>query len=285
MYQTPEDCRAAWEAAGGHGNIDERIRRNAAWIEYYKYIAEKQASRAADFDPHAEEVVQFLSDNGWIRKNDSVLDIGSGMGTYALSFAKKGCKVTALDMDTTSLSILKADSVQLGLTGIYFENNMWEAYQANEQFSVSFSSLCPAICTYDELLKMESMTTKSCCLLAVTRGSYDLHRKNLMQMLSVTPKGGMTTEALWYYEMLYLMGRQPDVKNWSRHYEYDLPIEEVCSRNEVYFQIFGITAEESRPILRRYFEEQAVNGLVHDETQLNTALICWHPNGGNRDDA
>ena len=52
------------------------------------------------------------------------------------------------------------------------------------------------------------MTTEACCLIAVTRGSYDLHRKNLMELMGVRPGGGMTTEAIWYYEMLYLMGRQ-----------------------------------------------------------------------------
>ena len=111
---------------------------------------------------------------------------------------------------------------------------------------------------------MEAMTTEACCLIAVTRGSYDLHRRNLMQILSVRPEGGMTTEAIWYYDMLYLMGRQPDVRNWTRHFEYDIPVEEACRRNGIYFQIFGIPMAESRPVLKRYFESKASNNLVHD---------------------
>ena len=59
---------------------------------------------------------------------------------------------------------------------------------------------------------MESLSDHACGILAVTRGSYDLHRKRLMQLLDVHPAGGMTTEALWYYEALYLAGKQPEVR-------------------------------------------------------------------------
>jgi len=281
MFQTIEECRSAWEAAGKHGTKSERIARNQKWIQYYQGVAQTQKDSLADRDPHAEEVVRGLTEAGWLTRGDSVFDIGAGTGKYALAFAKNAGQVTALEMDEASLCVLKSHAEQLGLTNIQCELGMWEAYQPNERFAVAFSSMCPAICDYDELLKMESIATRTCCLVAVTRGSYDLHRKKLMQLLCVKPEGGMTTEALWYYEMLYLMGRQPDVKNETRHFEYTLPVDEACQRNEAYFQIFGIPAAQSRPVLHEYFNERAENGLVYDETHLNTALICWRPPKGN----
>ena len=96
-----------------------------------------------------------------------------------------------------------------------------------------------------------------------------------MRLLSVNPTGGMTTEALWYYEILYLMGRQPNVTSWTQHYEYELPVEEACRRNEMYFRIFGIPEEISRPILINYFTEHSEDGMVYDESHLNFALIFW----------
>jgi hypothetical protein len=73
------------------------------------------------------------------------------------------------------------------------------------------------------------------------------------------------------------MGRQPDVKSWSQHFEYVISVAEACNRNEVYFLIFGIQPETSHPLLEAYFESKAIDGLVHDVTHLNTALICWRP--------
>lgn len=277
IFTTLDECRKAWEDTGSYGKISDRIERNKSWIQYYSYIAQQQENCEVSFNEHAEEVADYLAENGWLRKETTVLDIGSGTGSYSMSFAKRSRKVSAFDMDSASLAVLKNNADKLGLSNIECIEGMWETYTPQKIFSLTFSSMCPAICTYDELLKMEAMTKDVCCLIAVTRGSYDLHRKSLMQMLEVRPVGAMTTEALWYYEILYLMGRQPDVRNWTRHFEYDLPVEEACRRNEVYFQIFGIPVEQSRPILREYFNEKADAGYVHDISHLNTALICWKP--------
>jgi hypothetical protein len=117
--------------------------------------------------------------------------------------------------------------------------------------------MCPAICNFAELQKMESLSNHACGILAVTRGSYDLHRKRLMALLQVHPAGGMTTEALWYYEALYLAGKQPDVRCWSRHFTYTLPCRRCCCEMNATSEIFGIDATDSRPILTRYFQSVA----------------------------
>ncbi len=212
---------------------------------------------------------------GLLTPESSVLDIGSGSGGYALAFAARCAHVTALDMDAASLAVLAANAAQLELGNITCEISMWETYAPTRSFSFVFSSMCPAICDYDELVRMESLSAHGCGLVAVTRGSYDLHRKKLMQLLDVHPTGGMTTEALWYYEALYCAGRQPNVTSSSFHIAYETPLEDICQRSALYFTIFGIPAEVSLPIIRHYFESLTKDGMVADETQLNTALISW----------
>ena len=275
MFQTLNDCIAAWEQAGQHGGFQERIERNARWIPYYAYLAGQQENSDATIEPHAEEVTASLFERGLLTPASSVLDIGSGTGTFALAFAKHCQAITALEMDAASQHVCQKQAEQLGLTNISHQTEMWETYQPNQRFDFVFSSMCPAICNYTELQKMESLSDHSCGVLAVTRGSYDRHRKRLMQMLDVHPAGGMTTEALWYYESLYLAGKQPEVRCWSRHFAYTLPLEEMILRNERYFEIFGIAAADSRPILTQYFQTIAKDGLIEDETQLNTALVTW----------
>jgi hypothetical protein len=180
-------------------------------------------------------------------------------------------------MDEASLGILERQANLLELTNIACVTKMWENFTPGEKYSLTFSSMCPAICDYDELLKMEAMTTDACCLLTVTRGSYDLHRKKLIELLDVRPVG-MVPEALRYYELLYLMGRQPDVRNYSARYESRYSVATAVERNAVYFKIFGLPEDETRPKLREYFESVAADdGFVRDETRLNTALICWRP--------
>lgn len=275
MFDSLDACIDAWARAGNHGCKKERIERNLRWMRYYAYVYDQQKDTKASVDPHAADVVDSLFRQGYLTPESSVLDIGSGTGAYALAFASRCAEVTALDMEPTSLAILQEHAAQLGLNNITCQEGMWETCQPNRTFSIVFSSMCPAICDYEELCRMESFSERACGIIAVTRGSYDLHRKRLMELLNVRSPAGMTTEALWYYESLYLAGKQPNVRSWSNQYAYDTPIEEACRRNEVYFEIFGIPAEQSRPLLQQYFMSQAKDGLVPDETRLNAALISW----------
>ena len=273
MYLTLEECAAAWEKVGGHGTKEERIARNVRWIPFYSYVAQGQLQSNAGPDPHAKEVARILKEAGVLESGETLLDLGCGTGGFSLAFAEQGIQVTAVDMDHPSLLVLSNRARANGL-GIETQQAMWEQYDPETKFNVVFSSMCPAICDYQELLRFEGMGREYGCLIAVSRGSYDKHRKQLIQELEVKPKG-MTTEAMWYYNMLYLMGRQPNVWNFTRHFEYRAPVEKLVEQNKVYFEIFGISPEESEPKLRAYYERHAIDGLVPDESHINTQLIWW----------
>ena len=275
MFETLEACTAAWEQAGNHGDIQTRIERNARWIPYYAFLADGREEANAAIDPHARAVADGLVSRGYLAAGNAVLDIGSGTGAFAHAFASRGASVTALEMDASSLAVCRAQAEQLGLKDMQFTQQMWETFAPVGRYDFVFSSMCPAICNYAELLRMESLSKNACGIIAVTRGSYDLHRKRLMALLDVHPVGGMTTEALWYFEALYLAGRQPEVASFSRKFAYALPLEETIVRNVRYFTIFGIPPEESRPKLTEYFASIAEGGMVADETLLNTQLITW----------
>ena len=273
MYLTLEECAAAWETAGGHGTKEERIARNARWIPFYSYVAQGQLQSSAGPDLHAKEVAQILKDARVLESCGTLLDLGCGTGGFSLAFAQQGMQVTAVDMDYPSLLVLSNRAKANGLE-IETERTMWERYNPKSKFDVVFSSMCPAICDYRELLRFEGMGSKYGCLIAVSRGSYDKHRKQLIQELDAKPRG-MTTEAMWYYNILYLMGRQPNVWNFTRHFEHQAPIEKLVEQNKVYFQIFGISPEESEPKLRAYYKRHAIDGIVPDESHINTQLIWW----------
>ena len=178
MFDSIEALALAWEQAGSHGDRQARIERNVRWIPYYSFLATGREEMDAAVDPHAAEITQLLFDRELVRAGDCVLDIGSGTGAFSHAFAAQGLQVTALEMDAASLSASRAQAKILGLHNIRYENSMWETYQADRKFSLVFSSMCPAICNFTELERMESYASEACGIIAVTRGSYDLHRKD-----------------------------------------------------------------------------------------------------------
>lgn len=273
---TLEEAIRNWEEAGRHGTREERIARGKKWLPYYAYLAEKQDPEQCPIPETAREFVAALLADGAVRPGDRVLDIGAGVGNYALEFARQGCCVTALDASPECLEVLGARAEKWGLSHrIERIQGAWEEFIPAGKFDVTFSAMCPAICDMAELERMEAITSRLCCLITVTRGSYDKHRKAMMARLNIRPQGGMTTEALHYMNVLYLSGRQFQMKSMSVHSFRRVSAETVLAQYPIYFGIFGVEKSRSLPFLESYLRENAKDGFLDDESQMNLAMLYW----------
>lgn len=270
-----EDCLRLWDEAGQHGSPEERIRRAQAWLPYYAYLAKPMLQSSFTLEAEDDSFPSFLIREGLVRPEDSVLDIGAGMGGDSLRFAAACRHVTALELSGAGLAVLRGRAERLGIGNIATVQQPWEEFSPLERFDVSFSSMCPAICNGEELKRMEEMTKRLCCLVAVMRGSYDKHRKAMMAQLGIQPKGGMTTELIHYYNALYLMGRQPNVLCRTMHSETAVPVERLMEQYPIYFRIFGVEEDRSIPFLKNYLSLHAENGLLLEESNIHFAWLWW----------
>ena len=274
--QTLEEACRDWESGRDAGSGAWR----KAWDDYYTYLAEHCLTDKFR-SPQGDQVAAYLLKSGILRKGDSVLDIGCGSGSYAIPLAMHGASVTALDCNAASLALLQRRIRRLGCTDVSCVQAEWDSYASHSdaRFDVAFAAMCPAISDKQSLLAMERLAARKCCILTVARGSYDLHRKAMIQELGLAAPGGMVTEALRYFDVLSLMGRLPDVKTWSASSESKTSLEDFLTRYIVYFRIFGMEDSASEAYLRTYFQKNAVDGILTEQSQLNLALLSWSPPG------
>ncbi|MBQ9459565.1 MAG: class I SAM-dependent methyltransferase [Oscillospiraceae bacterium] len=271
---TLESWAQEWESAGQYGTVEQRTERTKLWFPYYSYLAGQQRKKPFPPPGQPDGFVGDLLGGGMLRSGDSVLDIGAGTGGYALEFARHCKSVTALEPCAPCLDVLGEHAAACGLDNVRSICELWENYRCPERFDVVFSSMCPAICGVDQLRRMEDVSARVCCLVTVMRGSVDKHRRAMMAGLGIRPKG-MVTEALYYYNALYLMGRQPNVICRTTHRAYDVDEETVLTQYPIYFKIFGVDEEASTAYLKRYLSEHAEHGVLHDESTLKQAMITW----------
>ena len=273
-----EDALRNWEEAGMHGSREERIGRGKKWLPYYDYLAGRQDADRYELPEKPDAFVAQLLADGAVKPGDSVLDIGAGTGAYALEFARAGCLVTALDASRRSLAVLQAKAEKCGLLRrIEAVCCAWEEFIPDRHYDVTFCSMCPAICNFTELERMESITDRTCCLITVARGSFDRHRKAMMAGLGIRPRGGMVTEAIHYMNALYLSGRLFQMKSSLRHSFYQVSEETVLEQYPIYFKIFGVDETVSVPFLEKYLKDNAEDGFLKDESLLNLAMLYWTP--------
>jgi len=64
---------------------------------------------------HYEKELQVLDEQFPVDGNRNILDVGTGKGRFAIYFAKKGCKVTALDISEEMLGIARQNAKKEGV--------------------------------------------------------------------------------------------------------------------------------------------------------------------------
>ncbi len=275
---TINEVEKDWVAAIGTSDINERKNIAERWNAYYSYLAANQADAAYTPDHGTENIVEFMLREGIIKYGDKIIDIGSGSGRYSIELAKHHTAVTALDANEDSLELLKKHAWQAHVTEINCIPIHWEDFNTDsraKKYDVSFSSMCPAICTLEELARMEKITKRTACLISASRGSYEKHRREIMRLLDVKPRG-MTTESIYYYNVLYLSGRSPSVKTWSVSGDYSISHETFIERYLIYLKLFDVSEQTAAPVLEKYFAENSQCGLLTEECRMNMAMIWWN---------
>ncbi len=99
------------------------------------------------------KIKTYISDN-LIHKNENVLDIGMGTGTFAILCAKKKANVTGIDYSEKMLEVAKKNIKQEGLTESIQIIKM-PIIELDEQFSDKYFDKITAILSFSELYQDE----------------------------------------------------------------------------------------------------------------------------------
>ena len=266
-----------WEAAYRYGTREERIERAGKWLPYYTFLCEQAANRLFDPDSDPTGYLKILTDERILRSDDTLLEIGAGTGEYALRLAKRCRAVTALEMNPAGIALMQKRAAVYGIGNLNAVCGLWEQYEPEEKFDVTFLSMCPAICNVEEILRMEAVTRRTCCIVTVLPGSYDLHRRAMMRELELHP-AGMMTDGDRYREILTAMGRDVRVFTTETLSRQNVSLKDVLRQYTIYFGIFGISSIDAEMYLKGYFGRNAENGVLHDERRMRFALLTWNVN-------
>ena len=127
---TIEQVRDYWN------NRPCNLRHSRSPIGTREYFDEVEARRYAN-EPHNYTFPEF---DRW--KGKRVLEIGCGIGTDAVNFARAGANYTGIDLSSESIKLAKQRFEVFGLTGEFFEANAEElndVFDPHEKFDLIYS--------------------------------------------------------------------------------------------------------------------------------------------------
>ena len=86
-------------------------------------------------ESEAERLVTLIEENSNLEPQSSVLDMACGAGRHAIAFAKKGFKVTAVDLSQRLLAEAKKNAIEAGVNIDYVLSDILD-YNSEQQFNL-----------------------------------------------------------------------------------------------------------------------------------------------------
>ena len=91
---------SAEEKQDGRSKMDERARWNQAADHFQKIVDEKD-------EGYTNRLIEFLCEQGALKRGIRVADTGCGAGKYAVHFAKRGCSLLLVDFSENMMAYTK----------------------------------------------------------------------------------------------------------------------------------------------------------------------------------
>ena len=200
-------------------------------------------TKLAAYDTRVAAMAAFLRDHGLLGPQDTVLDIGCGMGRFAVEFSRTCAQVTAVDLSPRMLRSAQAHAAQEGRENLRFLQADFTALDLHDPawdgaFDLVFAAQTPALSSAQDLERLEQASRAYCCTSNFVQATDNIAEAALARLCPAgsfsARRNGRNFYAL--LNLLWLRGRFPVVAYHT---------EQLCTRP---------AADEAlaRDILRRY---------------------------------
>ena len=86
-----------------------------------------------------------------IKRDEVLIDFGSGTGTFAIQAARRGIRVYAVDVSRTMIDYAKKKSEESGVVGIEFHRAGFLSYQRPVESADAITTIFALICEHKHL--------------------------------------------------------------------------------------------------------------------------------------
>ncbi|MBR4201984.1 MAG: class I SAM-dependent methyltransferase [Candidatus Methanomethylophilaceae archaeon] len=238
------------------------------WDQYSECYSSMQQGDIPD------RIVGRLFELGMLRKDDSVMELGSGPGTYSLRMAPRLRILTCMDSSERMLVRLSKGAESMGLHNIELFCKDWSKYVPRKGYDACIATLCPGTGSPESIERMEKTARRSCILVSwVTNHGDDLNAR-VWQALG-KDYGYDFRDSTVVQDYLTGIGREPIVEFFRTGIEMDIPVEELVKKEESAFRPYGIN-EGIGDIVRSILEPESDGGVVHYSAENEMKMICWN---------
>lgn len=220
-------------------------------------------------------ISEFLISKNYININKSLLDIGSGPGTYSFRFSNVVKNIVAIDKSERMLKRLNSSCKDQNTSNICTKCVDWDIFKPDKKYDIAFSSLCPPVNSSDSILKMEKCSSDLCIYISsMSKNRDSIYFEIWNELGKEYTYEGYDTQ--FPFRFLKSIGREPILK------KFDEKISKVSESEDLigfYKKKFCLYREESEisKVIEDIVHSHTEDGKVFAEQNNCLGLLIWHP--------
>ena len=241
-------------------------------IEFWNNYADNYTSFQQGDMP--ERIIERLFETEVLKPDYSVLEVGSGPGTYSLRLAPNIRILTCMDSSENMLDILFKSVKEKEYTNVERFLADWNKYTPKKGYDACIATLYPGSGSEESLIRMERSARRSCIIVSWYANHGDDLNEKIWKELGRDYSYDIR-KSTGVQDWLRENGREFKLEMFNTRIIQDVPLTEIIKREKSAFKAYG--QKDVEDIIIKLLEPCTKDGIVHFDHLNEMKLIYWKP--------
>lgn len=209
----------------------------------------------------------------------TILDIGSGTGSFSLPFSKYCSHLTALDVSTAMNQILKQKIADQKKTNIQLKEADFSDFEAEDAaFDLVFCSMNPGLYHPEPFQKMMRLCKKAGVYIGIAHHLAEPKKEASLdeKMLGFSVTHGGSNHILYPFNYLITQGYIPELFYIDCDWKTKETIDEASKRLQAHYERISLPKLGNHQTITDYITEKSNQGYYEEVISYRMGILLWY---------